>query len=87
MGNTLWEVIMDTVLTRAAQRLETAHEILSELQLLDRWREFGEPVLVGAVAYNLVVALDIDMEIYCDNLRIEDGFEWSFRHPLLVNTA
>ncbi len=31
-------------------------------------------MLVGAVAYGLVVAPDIDMEIYCERPQVEDGF-------------
>jgi hypothetical protein len=66
---------MDTVLTRAAHRLHTAQQIIDELQLVERWSAFGSPVLVGAVAYDLVVAPDIDMEIFCDELKIEHGFQ------------
>jgi hypothetical protein len=65
----------DTPLTRAAQRQQSARRILARLQLLERWRAFGRPVLVGAVAYGLVVAPDIDLEIYCPAPKIEDGFE------------
>jgi hypothetical protein len=65
---------MNDVLDRAAQCLHQAHVILTQLQLLERWQAFGSPVLVGAVAYDLAIAADIDMEIYCDMPRIEDGF-------------
>jgi hypothetical protein len=65
---------MIDVLDRAEQRLHMAHEILTQLQLFERWRIFGTPVLVGAVAYGLAMAPDIDMEIYCDVPRIEHGF-------------
>ena len=65
---------MNNVLDRAAQRLHQAHVILTQLQLLERWQAFGSPILVGAVAYDLAIAPDIDMEIYCDVPRIEDGF-------------
>lgn len=65
---------MIDVLDRAEQRLHMAHEILTQLQLFERWQVFGTPVLVGAVAYGLAMAPDIDMEIYCDVPRIEDGF-------------
>ena len=64
----------DNVLARAAERLDIAHHILAQLRLMARWGAFGTPVLVGAVAYDLVVAPDIDMEIFCDQPRIEDGF-------------
>jgi hypothetical protein len=64
-----------TPLTRALNRLRIAQDILAQLQLMERWSAFGSPVLVGAMAYGLVVAPDIDMEIYCELPRIEDGFE------------
>ena len=65
---------MDTAFTRAMNRLRVAHGILAQLRLLEKWSAFGNPVLVGAVAYGLIVAPDIDVEIYCDEPRIEDGF-------------
>jgi hypothetical protein len=63
------------VMQRAEQRRQIAYHILNELSLLERWRAFGRPVVVGAVAYNLVVSPDIDCEIYCPVLRIDDGFQ------------
>lgn len=51
-----------------------AHEILARLRLFERWGRFGTPVLVGAQSYGLAMAPDIDIEIYCDTTRIEDGF-------------
>ena len=66
---------MDTTLKRAINRLRTAHHILDQLQLVEKWSAFGSPNLVGAVAYGLVVAPDIDIEIFCDRPKIEDGFE------------
>ncbi|MEN6435666.1 MAG: hypothetical protein ABFD58_07620 [Anaerolineaceae bacterium] len=66
---------MDTALSRTAKKLQIAQEILCDLHLLERWGAFGTPVLVGAVAYGLVVAPDIDMEIFCDEPKIEDGFK------------
>lgn len=65
---------MIDVLNQTEQRLREAQEILTQLQLFERWQVFGTPVLVGAVAYGLAMAPDIDMEIYCDVPRIEDGF-------------
>ena len=65
---------MDDVIEQCNQRLHTAYTILADLKLFNRWQAFGTPVLVGAVAYELAVAPDIDMEIYCDEPRIEDGF-------------
>ena len=66
---------MDDLLLRAEQRRERALRIIRELGLLSRWSRYGDPVVVGAIRHGLVVALDIDMEIYSDNPRIEHGFE------------
>jgi len=67
-------VTIDTALSRAAGRLRIAQHILADLQLIERWRTFGKPIVVGAVAYGLVVAPDIDIEIFCDEPKITDGF-------------
>jgi hypothetical protein len=66
---------MSDVIARAEARQKTAEHILRELDLVNRWNQFGTCNLVGAVAYRLVVAPDIDMEIFCPEPRIEDGFE------------
>ena len=66
---------MDDVLLRAAKRRERAQGIIEKLDLLQRWSRYGSPVIVGAIRHGLMVALDIDMEIYSDNPRIEHGFE------------
>ena len=66
---------MDDVLLRAEKRQERALSVIGRLGLLERWSCYGSPVLVGAIRYGLMVALDIDMEIYSDNPKIEDGFE------------
>ena len=60
---------------RASQRRQTAEAILHDLDLMNRWRRFGRPVLVGALAIDVAVAPDIDMEIYCPDLKIEHGFQ------------
>lgn len=75
MGPVGSEVCMHDILQRAAQRRLKAEKILRELQLIERWQRYGRPVVVGAVAYDLVVSPDIDMEIYCPDLRVEHGFE------------
>ena len=63
------------LLQREAARRQTALRILKELQLLERWQVYGKPYLVGAVSYGLVVAPDIDLEVYCpDTPRIDEGF-------------
>jgi hypothetical protein len=66
---------MSDVLERARARKQVAEAILSDLDLLEKWRRFGRPVVVGAAAFDLVVDPDVDMEIYCPRLKIEHGFE------------
>lgn len=63
------------VIQRSEQRRQTAEAILRDLDLMNRWRRFGRPVLVGALAIDVAVAPDIDMEIYCPELKIEHGFQ------------
>lgn len=63
------------LLKTSSEKREKALAILAELELMARWGRFGRPVLVGAVSYGLVMDADIDMEIYCENLRIADGFQ------------
>jgi hypothetical protein len=63
------------VIERAAKKRQVAQAILEDLGLLEKWRRFGRPVLVGALSFDLVVASDIDMEVYCPDLRIEHGFQ------------
>lgn len=63
-----------SLLERAAARQRTAIAILGELALVERWRPFGEPVLCGAAAYELLVEPDIDLEINCLIPSIEAGF-------------
>lgn len=65
---------MDDIFERAETRRERAQNIIRELGLIERWSRFGNPVVVGAVRYGLVVARDIDMEIYTDVPHIGDGF-------------
>lgn len=63
------------VFQRAEEKRRMAEQILADLQLVERWRRYGRPVIVGALAYNLVVDFDIDMEIYCPEIQIDHGFE------------
>jgi len=67
---------MNEILDSEEEQRSIAQNILEDLKLLELWRQFGEPYLVGAMTYRLMVAPDIDIEIYCPgNPRIEDGFE------------
>ncbi|WP_213694223.1 hypothetical protein [Aminiphilus sp.] len=65
---------MAEVLRTSGRMRAEALAMLEELRLLERWGRYGRPVVVGAVAYDLVYGPDLDMEIYCPDLRIEDGF-------------
>lgn len=62
------------VLSRYLRR--QADAILSTLNLFPLWEALGgEPYLVGALAYGLALAPDIDMEIYCAEPTLAQGFE------------
>jgi len=66
---------MDNLFLRAEKRKEKALQVVETLGLLEKWSRYGSPVLVGAIRYDLMVALDIDLEIYTDEPEIEHGFE------------
>jgi hypothetical protein len=57
-----------------AERQAQAERIIRALDLLGRWSAYGQPIVVGAVAHGLVGKPDIDLEVYCERPRIEDGF-------------
>lgn len=65
---------MDAVLERADRIAARAREIVAELGLTERWSKVGAPVSVGALRYGLMVARDIDMEVYSESPEIADGF-------------
>lgn len=49
--------------------------VIEKLNLMSLWKEVGgNPYLVGALAYDLALSPDIDMEIFCAIPRINDGF-------------
>lgn len=64
----------EELLRRQLKRQRAAAEILSRLDLLGRWSQVGSPKLVGAAAYGLMVAPDVDIEIYCDVPTVDPGF-------------
>jgi hypothetical protein len=61
-------------LTRAGRRLQVAEDLLEQLDLIGRWSRYGEVEVVGSVGIGLVVQPDVDLEIYCDNPQVADGF-------------
>lgn len=68
------------LLQRQNVRQEKARAVMNSLQPLKRWETFGQPRLCGAMPCGLLVAPDIDIEIYGD-LRVDSGFslmsEWA----------
>lgn len=72
------------VLEQSRTMSRRAGEILDALGLMRSWSRFGRPVLVGAVAHGLALDPDIDLEVYCPRLLVEDGFAVlaeAARHP------
>jgi len=70
------------VLVRAAARRRRALELATDLEVVSRWSSVGRVVLVGAVAYDLVVSPDLDFEVFTDGTpSVRGGFE------LLANLA
>lgn len=59
----------------AAHMARRAEDILADLDLVRKWAPYGRPVVVGALAHGLLAGPDIDMEVYCPELRIEHGFQ------------
>ncbi|MGR6904690.1 hypothetical protein [Lysinibacillus capsici] len=53
-------------LDRAMKRKQKAERVLTDLQLIQKWRTVGDCFVVGAAAYNLMVSPDIDLETFCD---------------------
>lgn len=84
-------MITDPLFSRQTARWTQAQQILRELCLMERWQAYGQPILVGAVAYELVVNPDLDMEIYCPgDPRIADGFailEACAQHPRVTQAS
>jgi hypothetical protein len=77
------------IVERGQARSQRAREILEELSLLDGWRRYGRPVVVGAVANELALDPDIDLEVYCPDLRPEHGFAVlaeAARNPAVTET-
>ena len=67
-------IVEEDILSRAERRRQQALVVLDKLGLMERWSHFGEPKIVGAVRYGLVVAPDIDLAIYSEHPQISHGF-------------
>lgn len=46
---------MHPILGRSNERLQIARKILNDLKLIELWSQYGKPIVVGSVAYNLIV--------------------------------
>ena len=68
------ETPLDDLIVRAKARGAAARGILDELGLVAAWSRYGRPVLVGAVANDLGLDPDIDLEVYCPTLSPDHGF-------------
>ena len=66
---------MRDLIELASDMRQVAENILADLNLVRKWEIYGRPVLVGAYACDLMIDPDIDMEIYCSDLKIEHGFQ------------
>jgi hypothetical protein len=68
-------VVDESLLDRARRRRSAALELVDDLDLFARWSQIGRVVLVGAVAYDLVVSPDIDIEVFTHGTpQIRDAF-------------
>lgn len=62
-------------LRRAARQRHLAQQVAGDLDLVARWSAVGRVVLVGAVAYDLVVSPDLDYEVFtADTPTVAAGF-------------
>jgi hypothetical protein len=52
------------LLDREATRRRQAHRVLADLDVLGRWAAVGDARLCGALAYRVLVAPDIDLEVF-----------------------
>ncbi len=67
---------MNDVLIEYSMNLKNeALQVIERLNLVSLWQQAGgEPYLVGAFAYDLILSPDIDMDIFYENPKIDDGF-------------
>jgi hypothetical protein len=67
---------MPNLLQQSQNLQKEAQKIIETLQLFPLWEGFGcKPYLVGALAYGLALAPDIDIEVICQEPKISNGFE------------
>lgn len=55
---------MDVIEAQGQRQQAAAAGILADLDLVGGWSQFARPMIVGAMSYGLMVAPDIDLEIF-----------------------
>jgi hypothetical protein len=63
------------LIARASELQAQAHDVIHRLQLKERWAEVGEATFSGSSQFGLMVAPNIDMEVYADQPRPSAGFQ------------
>jgi hypothetical protein len=63
------------LIAQASELQKQAHDVIRLLQLRERWAEVGEVTFLGSARFGLMVAPNIDMEVYADRPRPSAGFQ------------
>jgi hypothetical protein len=63
------------LIVRASELQKQAHDVIRQLQLEGRWAKVGEVTFSGSSRFGLMVAPNIDMEVYADHPRPSAGFQ------------
>jgi hypothetical protein len=63
------------LIVRATELQKQAYDVIRQLQLEGRWAEVGEVTFSGSSRFGLMVAPNIDMEVYADRPRPSVGFQ------------
>jgi hypothetical protein len=63
------------LIARASELQKQAHDVIRQLQLEGRWAKVGEVTFSGSPRCGLMVAPNIDMEVYADPPRPSAGFQ------------
>ena len=74
-------------LERSTLMKQQAETILHELQTMERRARYDRVSRVGVLSFDLILTPDIDMAIYCPEVRIADGMtvlSECARHPQIA---
>jgi hypothetical protein len=63
------------LIARASELQKQAHDVIRQLQLRERWSQIGKVTFSGSSRFGLMVAPNIDMEVYADAPRPSAGFQ------------